>query len=79
MQDDVDARVIVAGLSTTCSQKIHNQLVCNSSATINWFCHVLLVNYGSYELKSYHQLGFSALGRCLIVLNIVSPSYMDCI
>ncbi|TYJ32343.1 hypothetical protein E1A91_A05G028400v1 [Gossypium mustelinum] len=24
---DVDARVIVAGLSTTCSQKIHNQLV----------------------------------------------------
>ncbi|KAK8581770.1 hypothetical protein V6N12_071979 [Hibiscus sabdariffa] len=26
-QDDVDAKVIVAGLSTTCSQKIHNQLV----------------------------------------------------
>lgn len=28
MQDAVDAKVIVAGLSTTCSQKIHNQLVC---------------------------------------------------
>ncbi|XP_022749863.1 uncharacterized protein LOC111299128 isoform X2 [Durio zibethinus] len=26
-QDDVDAKIIVAGLSTTCSQKIHNQLV----------------------------------------------------
>ncbi|MED6171333.1 hypothetical protein PIB30_039865 [Stylosanthes scabra] len=26
-QDHVDAKVIVAGLSTTCSQKIHNQLV----------------------------------------------------
>lgn len=26
-KDDVDAKVIVAGLSTTCSQKIHNQLV----------------------------------------------------
>jgi hypothetical protein len=28
-QDNIDARVVVAGLSTTCSQKIHNQLVCN--------------------------------------------------
>jgi hypothetical protein len=27
MQGSVEARVIVAGLSTTCSQKIHNQLV----------------------------------------------------
>jgi hypothetical protein len=27
MQDDVDVRIVVAGLSTTCSQKIHNQLV----------------------------------------------------
>lgn len=27
MQDSVEARVLVAGLSTTCSQKIHNQLV----------------------------------------------------
>jgi len=27
MQDHVDAKVVVAGLSTTCSQKIHNQLV----------------------------------------------------
>ncbi|CAI8619743.1 unnamed protein product [Vicia faba] len=26
-EDDVDVKVIVAGLSTTCSQKIHNQLV----------------------------------------------------
>ncbi|KAI5383080.1 uncharacterized protein LOC127102170 [Lathyrus oleraceus] len=26
-KDDVDVKVIVAGLSTTCSQKIHNQLV----------------------------------------------------
>ncbi|XP_027919968.1 uncharacterized protein LOC114178328 [Vigna unguiculata] len=26
-QDHVDAKVVVAGLSTTCSQKIHNQLV----------------------------------------------------
>lgn len=26
-KDSVDARIIVAGLSTTCSQKIHNQLV----------------------------------------------------
>ncbi|KAF5458966.1 hypothetical protein F2P56_022958, partial [Juglans regia] len=26
-KDEVDAKVIVAGLSTTCSQKIHNQLV----------------------------------------------------
>ncbi|CAL9111532.1 unnamed protein product [Musa acuminata var. zebrina] len=26
-QDNIDAKVIVAGLSTTCSQKIHNQLV----------------------------------------------------
>ncbi|XWS72090.1 hypothetical protein CRYUN_Cryun02cG0010800 [Craigia yunnanensis] len=26
-KDDVDAKIIVAGLSTTCSQKIHNQLV----------------------------------------------------
>ncbi|XP_062149076.1 uncharacterized protein LOC133857757 isoform X2 [Alnus glutinosa] len=26
-QDEVDAKVLVAGLSTTCSQKIHNQLV----------------------------------------------------
>ncbi|KAK3024902.1 hypothetical protein RJ639_043217, partial [Escallonia herrerae] len=26
-QDDVDAKVVVAGPSTTCSQKIHNQLV----------------------------------------------------
>lgn len=28
MQDDVDAKIVIAGLSTTCSQKIHNQLVC---------------------------------------------------
>ena len=28
LQDNIDAKVIVAGLSTTCSQKIHNQLVC---------------------------------------------------
>jgi hypothetical protein len=27
-QDHVEAKVVVAGLSTTCSQKIHNQLVC---------------------------------------------------
>ncbi|TKY44566.1 Ceramide glucosyltransferase [Spatholobus suberectus] len=27
LQDSVDARIVVAGLSTTCSQKIHNQLV----------------------------------------------------
>lgn len=27
LQDDVEARVVVGGLSTTCSQKIHNQLV----------------------------------------------------
>ncbi|KAK1355778.1 hypothetical protein POM88_049034 [Heracleum sosnowskyi] len=26
-KDDVDAKVIVAGPSTTCSQKIHNQLI----------------------------------------------------
>ncbi|GAB4839023.1 hypothetical protein Ancab_028551 [Ancistrocladus abbreviatus] len=26
-QDDIDAKVVVAGYSTTCSQKIHNQLV----------------------------------------------------
>lgn len=26
-RDDVDARILVAGLATTCSQKIHNQLV----------------------------------------------------
>ncbi|XP_057494039.1 uncharacterized protein LOC130779416 isoform X2 [Actinidia eriantha] len=26
-EDDVDAKLIVAGLSTTCSQKIHNQLI----------------------------------------------------
>ncbi|XVE98087.1 hypothetical protein REPUB_Repub03eG0075100 [Reevesia pubescens] len=26
-KDDVDAKIIVAGLSTTCSQKVHNQLV----------------------------------------------------
>ncbi|KAM3691902.1 hypothetical protein ACB098_08G046500 [Castanea mollissima] len=26
-QDEVDARVAVAGLSTTCGQKVHNQLV----------------------------------------------------
>ncbi|GER51384.1 nucleotide-diphospho-sugar transferase superfamily protein [Striga asiatica] len=26
-EDEVDAKIIVAGLSTTCSQKIHNQLV----------------------------------------------------
>ncbi|GAB2265608.1 hypothetical protein Dimus_000648 [Dionaea muscipula] len=26
-QDDVDAKVVIAGFSTTCSQKIHNQLV----------------------------------------------------
>ncbi|XP_022882486.1 uncharacterized protein LOC111399416 isoform X1 [Olea europaea var. sylvestris] len=26
-KDDVDARIVVAGMSTTCSQKIHNQLV----------------------------------------------------
>ncbi|CAN6569199.1 unnamed protein product [Malus baccata var. baccata] len=24
----VDAKIVVAGISTTCSQKIHNQLVC---------------------------------------------------
>uniref|UniRef100_A0A7C9A6L0 ceramide glucosyltransferase n=1 Tax=Opuntia streptacantha TaxID=393608 RepID=A0A7C9A6L0_OPUST len=26
-QDDIDAKIVVAGYSTTCSQKIHNQLV----------------------------------------------------
>ncbi|GAB4852657.1 hypothetical protein Ancab_016872 [Ancistrocladus abbreviatus] len=26
-QDDIDAKVVIAGYSTTCSQKIHNQLV----------------------------------------------------
>jgi hypothetical protein len=26
-KDDVDAKIVVAGLSTTCSQKIHNQLI----------------------------------------------------
>ncbi|KAH7853502.1 hypothetical protein Vadar_003277 [Vaccinium darrowii] len=26
-KDDIDAKIIVAGLSTTCSQKIHNQLI----------------------------------------------------
>lgn len=29
LQDDVDAKIVVAGHSTTCSQKIHNQLVQN--------------------------------------------------
>lgn len=29
LQDDVDASILVAGLATTCSQKIHNQLVCD--------------------------------------------------
>lgn len=27
-QDNIDAKIVVAGLSETCSQKIHNQLVC---------------------------------------------------
>ncbi|KAG6740727.1 hypothetical protein NC652_039809 [Populus alba x Populus x berolinensis] len=27
IKDNIDARVVVAGLSTTCSQKIHNQLI----------------------------------------------------
>lgn len=27
LKDEVDAKIVVAGLSTTCSQKIHNQLV----------------------------------------------------
>ncbi|XP_044470845.1 uncharacterized protein LOC123199886 [Mangifera indica] len=26
-KDDIDAKIVIAGLSTTCSQKIHNQLV----------------------------------------------------
>lgn len=34
-QDEVDAKVLVAGLSTTCSQKIHNQLVRNKVTT--WY------------------------------------------
>ncbi|RXI08614.1 hypothetical protein DVH24_022758 [Malus domestica] len=28
LKDEVDAKIVVAGISTTCSQKIHNQLVC---------------------------------------------------
>lgn len=35
MQDDVDAKIVVAGLSTTCSQKIHNQLVNINSNNIS--------------------------------------------
>jgi len=35
-QDNLEAKVVVAGLSTTCSQKIHNQLVCK------WLCFHLL-------------------------------------
>ncbi|XP_070682251.1 uncharacterized protein [Malus domestica] len=27
LQDEVDAKIVVAGISTTCSQKIHNQLL----------------------------------------------------
>ena len=34
-QDEVDAKVVIAGLSTTCSQKIHNQMVSNKFAT--WY------------------------------------------
>lgn len=29
VQDDVEAKIVIAGHSTTCSQKIHNQLVQN--------------------------------------------------
>ncbi|KAM1069846.1 hypothetical protein ACFX2A_001642 [Malus domestica] len=28
LKDEVDAKIVVAGISTACSQKIHNQLNC---------------------------------------------------
>ncbi|KAB2595773.1 hypothetical protein D8674_031223 [Pyrus ussuriensis x Pyrus communis] len=28
LKDEVDVKIVVAGISTTCGQKIHNQLVC---------------------------------------------------
>ncbi|KAK6151844.1 hypothetical protein DH2020_014479 [Rehmannia glutinosa] len=36
-KDDVDAKIIVAGLSTTCSQKIHNQLVFTEQTPSRYF------------------------------------------
>lgn len=52
LQDDVDAKIVVAGHSTTCSQKIHNQLVQNDfnclikSVTSDAYLPILL-----YKLK----------------------------
>ena len=45
-QDHVEAKVVVAGLSTTCSQKIHNQLVClrqDLNLFADWLSLVALV------------------------------------
>jgi hypothetical protein len=40
-QDNLEAKVAVAGFSTTCSQKIHNQLVrkelCSQFSSSIWF------------------------------------------
>ncbi len=47
-QDKLEAKVVVAGLSTTCSQKIHNQLVRKSLHSRPW-C-VILFHYAKLEL-----------------------------
>ncbi|KAM1318611.1 hypothetical protein ACFX2H_003724 [Malus domestica] len=47
LKDEVDAKIVVAGISTTCSQKIHNQLTHDSH-----LCPILL----SPPPHSHHHL-----------------------
>jgi hypothetical protein len=56
-QDSIDARIVVAGLSTTCSQKIHNQLVCNMfSICLMVFGNTLNTDYLFLNLICVHTL-----------------------
>lgn len=52
-QDDVDAKVVVAGLSTTCSQKIHNQLVCRSLdlSDVHFMCVFIHICFNGHLME----------------------------
>lgn len=78
-QDDVDAKVIVAGHSTTCSQKIHNQLVCSKFRIhcrvirhLPFFCYVLgtMPYFVWVEQAWYSELDYLKLRYWYFILFI---------
>jgi len=58
MQGSVEARVIVAGLSTTCSQKIHNQLV-------HFFLAYIFAIIFKHNLRPYYGMKSGFFHACM--------------